>query len=246
MGMAEIFWHSSESYDCDIHAGYAELLECLKRDRYLHGNNHFITILRNPIERYISEFEHIKKGATWLRAIRQCVVEKIYSKTCYEGSIDWSNATWNDFLKCEYNLANNRQVRMLANYNEIGCGALRCITKSSNCSEEMKNYYDELLLESAKKSLLSFTFFGLSEYQNLSFLLFHKIFSNQLKFKNNFSKQKVTLGKSLLGSKFHVYLNEINENNKLDIKLYEFGKKMFFERLSYFQIIDLQSIIINS
>ena len=130
---------------------------------------------------------------------------------------------------------------MLANYNEIGCDALRCMTKSAYCSSEMKNFYDELLLESAKKSLLSFAYFGLSEYQNLSFLLFRKTFENKLKFNQNFIKHKESMGKKLFDSKFHIYLNEINENNKLDVKLYEFAQNIFFNRLNYFQILHLEN-----
>jgi hypothetical protein len=35
-------------------------------------------------------------------------------------------ATWEDFINCDFNQANNRQIRMLADYCEIGCETLKC------------------------------------------------------------------------------------------------------------------------
>jgi hypothetical protein len=39
---------------------------------------------------------------------------------CYTGD-DWSGVELDDFLACEYNLAANRQARMLADLELIGC-----------------------------------------------------------------------------------------------------------------------------
>ena len=36
------------------------------------------------------------------------------------------------------------------------------------------------------------------------------------------------------------YMNEINENNNLDIKLYDFATKIFFDRVAYFKDLDLK------
>ena len=232
----EIFWHMNERYKCDIHAGYAELENCIKKDYRNLGKIHYLTMLRNPQERYLSEFQHVKKGATWVNAIRRCLYLEIYSKKCYGNKKDWSYVEFQDFLNCEYNLANNRQVRMLANYNRIGCNKLNCWLKSSNCSLEMKKQFDNELLESAKETLLSVSFFGLTEYQNYSFSLFEKTFENKLKFSQPFPLQTERLGQKLLEHDFKDYLNEINEKNHLDIQLYDFAKELFFQRISGFII----------
>jgi hypothetical protein len=123
---------------------------------------------------------------------------------------------------------------MLANYNKIGCDKLSCLLKSSNCSLEMKTQYDNELLESAKQTLLSFSFFGLTEYQDLSFNLFHKTFENKLKFAEQFPEKTENVGRKLLENDFKDYLNEINENNNLDIQLYEFARNLFFQRVSFY------------
>ncbi len=229
------FWNFYEFFGCDIHAGYNELSNCLDNVIINIGKLHMITILRNPLDRYVSEFQHVKRGATWERAVRACNEQPIYSNSCYSGFTDWSNVSWNDFLGCEYNLANNRQVRMLANYNELGCDRLKCWLKSSNCSLEMKIKYEDDLLENAKKNLLAMSFFGLTEYQSLSQYLFEKTFKNKFKFAKPFSVNKNRLGSKLLETVYKSSINEIEENNHLDVKLYEFATKIFFQRVSHFQ-----------
>ena len=231
-----VLWQLNELFGCDIHANYVELLKCVQKDSHQRRKFHFVTILRNPQERYISEFEHVKRGATWSNSIKQCLEEPIYKKNCHLGFSDWSHVTWVEFLKCEHNLANNRQVRMLANYNEIGCDKLNCWLKSSECSPELKHKYEQELLESAKKTLLSFSFFGLAEFENLSFYLFEKTFENKLKFSANHIKQRESLVEKLFSSNYSSYENEINENNHLDLKLYEFANTLFFERVNFFFI----------
>jgi hypothetical protein len=237
---AEIFWNVNEHFGCDIHAGFAELMFCIQSDYRAYGTIHYTTILRNPQERYVSEFEHVKKGARWKNSVRRCKEQLLYKSSCYEGFENWTHVTWPDFLGCEYNLANNRQVRMLANYNELGCDSLKCWLKSSNCSIEMKRKYENDLLENAKKNLVSFSFFGLTEYQRLSQYLFEKTFKNKFKFSQPFSEINERIGLKSLEAVNRDYMNEINENNNLDIKLYDFATKIFFDRVAYFKDLDLK------
>ena len=65
---------------------------------------------------------------------------------------------------------------MLANYNILGCNALKCWTKTANCSKKLKEYYDRKLLQSAKHTLVGLSYFGLIEYPKLSEYLFLKTF----------------------------------------------------------------------
>lgn len=228
----EVFWHSNERFRCDVHAGFAELENCIKADFRRFGKIHFLTNLRNPQERYMSEFAHVKRGATWNKEVRKCLEQDIYSKTCYKNNKDWSYVNFTEFLECEHNLANNRQVRMLANYNKIGCSKLKCWLKSSNCSFKIKQKYENELLESAKQTLSSFSFFGLAEHQKLSLQLFEKTFEKRLKFSKPFPEQiEISIGKKLLDGEYKNYSDKINEKNRLDIILYEFAKTLFFQRV---------------
>ncbi len=78
-----------------------------------HRKFYYITLLRDPVSRYLSEWRHVQRGATWKTSLHMCdgrtpTPEELPS--CYEGS-DWSGCTLQQFMDCPYNLANNRQVR---------------------------------------------------------------------------------------------------------------------------------------
>ena len=57
-----------------------------------------------------------------------------------------------------------------------------------------KRKYENDLLENAKKNLVSFSFFGLTEYQRLSQYLFEKTFKNKFKFSQPFSEINDRIG----------------------------------------------------
>lgn len=79
---------------------------------WLNRKFYYITLLRDPVSRYLSEWRHVQRGATWKTSLHMCdgrtpTPEELPS--CYEGS-DWSGCTLQQFMDCPYNLANNRQV----------------------------------------------------------------------------------------------------------------------------------------
>ena len=78
------------------------------------ANFHYSTMLRHPVLRYISEYLHIQRGATFsYRHI--CNGKKVKDEEmppCYPGYYDhatWENVTLSAFLSCQSNWANNRQ-----------------------------------------------------------------------------------------------------------------------------------------
>ena len=90
---------------------------------------------------------------------------------------------------------------------------------------------EEKLLASAKHTLVNLAFFGLDEYQSLSEYLFIQTFDmNKFKFTNSIS---TTNGAIRNNTSFSKYINRINENNHLDIRLYEFAKKVFLKKIEY-------------
>ena len=146
------------------------------------------------------------------------------------------NTSWKEYLDCDFNLAHNRQTRMLADYNLIGCTALKCFSKTENCSQKLKSFNEQKILHSAKHTLLGLAFFGLAEYQQLSEFLFIKTFGDD-KFK--FSKPLIDIretnaAKAIFGEAGK-YLDQIKSRNNLDIQLYEFAKEIFFKRVAFFQ-----------
>ena len=137
-----LFSRMSNGWKCGLHADFTEMKECqLLSHFYKKLKQRMVTTLRNPVERYISEWLHMKRGATWKGSKLGCngvdysgwnqkdekkdekddengekienfnVIEPCYNKT------NWFGVTLPEFMACKTNLANNRQVRMLANLN---------------------------------------------------------------------------------------------------------------------------------
>ncbi len=182
-------------------------------------NFFYFTILRDPVKRYISEWQHIRRGATWKRSINQkCSRPKDYEK-CYEGHVNWENATLEQFVLCKFNQANNRQTRMLAYFD-----------KQCNQANDSID-----LLKRAKRTLDSMIYFAINEYQYFSQILFEKSFGeNMFKFEVKLGQSNRTIAE--------IYVNDLMKNNmdiiekiklvnSLDIELYNYGKELFFNNL---------------
>lgn len=132
---------------------------------------------------------------------------------------DWSGVTLEDFLACPHNLANNRQTRMLANLSIVGC------YNSSALSREER---DLRMLKSAKENLKNMAFFGLTEFQRETQLLFEHTFG--LEFLQDFVQHNLTHAHSIdLTEKQSL---AILKANALDAELYNYAKGLFVERLT--------------
>ena len=186
--------------------------------------------MRDPFDRYLSEFKQIKRRANrlWLEHKYECKNKTFvrYKSACHEGPA-WVNLTFSNFLACPYmyNLAFNRETRMLANLTEVECQNNQLI-------------YGEAMLESAKRNLRSMSFYGLAEYQSESQYLFEKTFG--LKFKAGFVQDPVNetyshqVGLTLTREqKFRV-----REATELDRQLYSYAKTLFLKRLAYHRELD--------
>ena len=224
------YWDRYSITHCDIHAPYSELARCVStKIHYSKGKAHFFTLIRNPVNRYISEFYHVQRGATWSKSVRKCSDQAIYKNKCYRKN-DWKNVTWEEYTSCKYNLGNNRQVRMLADYNEMGCKVLKCLTGECNHEETYNN--ERKLLESAKKTLSEMIFFGITEYQELTQYLFEKTYDSIFKFSKPLEKSNNVIGENL---KNHVFTSDAKRLNKLDLELYDYAVKLFLQRVNNFK-----------
>lgn len=87
-------------------------------------------------------------------------------------------------MNCPYNLAHNRQTRMLADLTLAGC-----YTGYNSTVDQLER--DRILLQSAKQNLASMTYFGLTEQQSASQYIFEQTF--QLDFVNSFDQANATL-----------------------------------------------------
>jgi heparan sulfate 6-O-sulfotransferase HS6ST1 len=183
----------------------------------------YVTWLRDPIERFLSEFGHVRRGATWRTVRHVCNGKEYMLPKCYHGD-NWRNVSLKNFLNCPYNLAFNRQTRMMANISQIGCyGGGDSIEKQ------------RVMLRSAKKNLRNFAFVGLVEYQEESQFVFEQTFG--LKFHTPFVQRTRTFSKTTKNRLSSAEVRKIRLSNKLDMQLYEYAKDLFLQRLEYFRTL---------
>ncbi|XP_042521730.1 heparan-sulfate 6-O-sulfotransferase 2-like [Dipodomys spectabilis] len=185
-------------------------------------NFHYITILRDPVSRYLSEWRHVQRGATWKASLHVCDGRPPTSEelpSCYTGD-DWSGCPLKEFMDCPYNLANNRQVRMLSDLTLVGCYNL------SVMPEKQRN---KVLLESAKSNLKHMAFFGLTEFQRKTQYLFEKTFN--MNFISPFTQYNTTRASSVeINGEIQ---KRIEGLNFLDMELYSYAKDLFLQRYQF-------------
>ncbi|XP_046542265.1 heparan-sulfate 6-O-sulfotransferase 1-A-like [Haliotis rubra] len=187
-----------------------------RRRRYL-----YVTILRNPVKRFLSEWLHVRRGATWKTAKLACnnrsaTLEEV--PFCYD-TVDWKNVSIEEFMNCPHNLAINRQSRMLANLTLVNC------YNTTGMSTDQRN---AKILESAKENLRKLSFFGLTEVQNLTQKLFENTFG--LEFAEDFVQWTST--RSSQSGLPKSVIDRIIELNKNDILLYQYAKDLFYQRVT--------------
>lgn len=199
----------STGWICGLHPDLSQLKRCLVEARKLY----FLTILRDPLHRFISEYRHVRRGATWKTSKSHC--RQYDTQLCYRPRPDWSNATLEEFLSCPHNMAVNRQTRMLASYN-----------LSTTCSASIS--IGDGLLSSAKENLEQLAYFGICEQQRSSQILFEKTFNHKFKIEFNQSEDNKT--RLFISELPRDVINRILEANSLDVQLYDHAVNLFAKR----------------
>ncbi|KAB7494159.1 Heparan-sulfate 6-O-sulfotransferase 3 [Armadillidium nasatum] len=230
-----LFSRYSTGWKCGVHADWTELTSCVdtvmdKIDAASVKRRYFyITFLREPVHRYLSEFRHVQRGATWKSSLHYCKGRTATKKEippCYEG-VDWSDVTLEEFLLCDSNLAHNRQTRMLSDLTLINC-----YNHSSMKPEER----DATMLASAKANLERMAFFGLTEFQENSQYIFEETFN--LKFNIRFEQYNSSYSDEYLHEITPELMEKVRQRNTLDIQLYNFAKELLLKRYKHLKALD--------
>ena len=227
-----IFSRYSLGWPCGLHADWTELQNCVpeymnKREgqnpqrRFL-----YITIIREPVSRFLSEYLCFQRGTTWSASVHMCNGRKPTLEElppCYSGE-DWADVTLPQFLDCSSNLARNRQVRMLADLTLVNC---------YNTTGMSPKERDKKMLESAKRNLRSMAFFAIVEYQEESQFLFEQTFG--LRFSLKFEQHNQTRASDAMAYVDDTNLPVIKQQNSLDLELYAYAKELFMKRVNFFK-----------
>ena len=182
-------------------------------------------MFRDPVLRYISEWKHVQRGATWSDAKMTCRED---IPACYQNS-SWKDVSLKEFMQCPYNLATNRQTHMIASLGDFGCANLTHLTPEAR---------DTVILESAKANLMKMSFYGFTEHQLLTKEMFELVFNTVFKVPWKQTKSSIAIESSIQETSQETRL-EIARLNTLDIKLYQFAKDLFHQRLKKLQDDDM-------
>ncbi|XP_059621082.1 heparan-sulfate 6-O-sulfotransferase 2 [Phlebotomus argentipes] len=231
-----LFSRYSTGWKCGLHADWTELTSCV--DQELDKNEgettkrryFYVSLLREPIARYLSEFRHVQRGATWKTSRHWCLGRQASAAelpACYSGE-NWMDVQLDEFAACESNLAANRQTRMLSDLALVGC-----YNKSSMPADER----DRVMLASAKRNLASMAYFGLTEYQKISQYIFEETFN--LRFAIPFEQHNTTVSTTTMNDLSPEQKRRIEQLNSLDIELYAFAKRLLFQRFEKLKAKDV-------
>ncbi|XP_034132034.1 heparan-sulfate 6-O-sulfotransferase 2 isoform X2 [Drosophila guanche] len=230
-----LFSRYSTGWKCGLHADWTELTSCVdveldKNEGETAKRRYFyISLLREPISRYMSEYRHVRRGATWKGSRHWCLGRQASANelpACYKGK-DWLDVDLDQFAGCESNLAANRQTRMLADLALVGC-----YNKSSMPAHER----DRVMLASAKRNLAAMAYFGLTEYQKMSQYIFEETFN--LRFAIPFEQHNTTISATAVSNLRADQKRRIEKLNGLDIELYVFAKNLLFQRFEHLKAKD--------
>lgn len=222
-----LFSRYTTGWKCGLHADWTELTNCVdekldEMEGHVAKRRYFyITLLREPVARYLSEFRHVQRGATWKGARHFCKSRAATPDEilpCFANE-NWEGVQLDEFMDCEWNLAANRQTRMLADLELVGCYDRHYMPKDER---------DRVMLASAKKNLQSMAFFGLTEEQKKSQYIFEETFN--LRFAIPFEQNNATVSSHTLQTLTSPQAEKIGKLNALDVELYEFAKRLLNER----------------
>ena len=177
--------------------------------------------MRDPHERYLSEWLNVAGGATWRASFPSCratLQGRRNLSMCHRGMDDWSGVSLDDFMACPYNPASNRQTWMLADLEAIGCDRFK---------KESKETIDQLLLKSAMRNLDDMAYFGLTELRDEVSAGLKDVFGLDYPSEGALERthavnveHKITTDQK----------SKLCRLNNLDFQLYNYAKKLYFQK----------------
>lgn len=224
-GHVWLFSWFSVGWPCGLHADWTMLQECVAEAVDMSEGKHrarryfYITLLRDPVSRYLSEWKHQRLGNHWKDAKLYCngkYLDFFDVRPCFNERT-WEGVTFTEFMDCQDNLATNRQTRMLADLRLSHCYDRRVLKPRERTP---------LILKSATQNVQHMAFFGLTEYQEETRKLFEHTF--KLKFKKPFKTLLDDEADEIVTDKQYSRMMKYIE---ADVHLYQYAKQLFLERV---------------
>lgn len=197
---------------------------------FVHRNFHYITILRDPVSRYLSEWRHVQRGATGKLLLHVCeTAAPNLSKSCPAATLETtgSGCPLKEFMDCPYNLANNPGAHA-SDLTLVGCYNLSVMLRKA----EEQGPPGKCQIESEAHGIL----LGLTELQRKTQYLFEKTFN--MNFISPFTQYNTTRAsseKSMRNSKTIEGLNFLiwscTAMPKISLQRYQFMRQKEHQKL---------------
>ncbi|CAL8105970.1 unnamed protein product [Calicophoron daubneyi] len=265
----------STGWICGLHADLTEYLECAnsalnKADgQVVPRRLVYFTMLRDPLDRFLSEWLHVRRGGTWRRARLRCHGHSPPSRhyrPCYtipefmssapkplsaSSQLSWLHVSLDKFLHCPYNLALNRQTRMLANLSALGCyehlvdwatplhpsKSLPTISSAQAALRISAKHMLLLLLKSISLSEhLVYSQYHLQRALNITLNIL--LSGDRLSFTNSSGPRHVTHTELVRPTLSASEVQAVEDYNHLDVNVYRFAKRLMACRLSTYLLHD--------
>ena len=232
-----IFTRRTVGWPCGVHSDYTSLKFCAPKYLssslgYAKWSLFFITNLRHPVSRFVSEYLHVKRGAKWPVYPVDCSLSNttfipgVFLRTvrpqCELFGNDRGSISIEEFLGCKQNPAINRMTHMLAGYDTS-----ECPPNSHLSTREL----ERIVLQTAKYNLETMAYFGILEYIQESSQLFENTFS--VKFVEYPEFRDSSSGSVTLTSQ---QLEAIQAANHLDLDLYNWAVPLFKDRIANLRV----------
>ena len=204
------------------------------------GKLAYFTILRNPLDRYISEWLQVRLGGSWqkstLRYRGKAPTATQYRLCPYSAIKNNSNLSLITFANCPKALSNNRQTRMIASLNQLGrYSYLHEWTRPSNSSshlEKLTPLQIDLLASAVENLATAFVTFGLVEHMTYTKYMYRRqvglVFRNSFANLTNSSWDRLSISRSnFLPSGYETL---VAARNRIDEIFLDAAKTLFANR----------------
>lgn len=116
-----LFSRYSTGWKCGLHADWTELTGCVDGElNKIEGNvkrrYFYVTIIRDPIARYLSEFRHVQRGATWRGARHWCAGTQANIPQCYPGP-NWEGVSLEQVFSFLHFVHASKIIYIYTNYS---------------------------------------------------------------------------------------------------------------------------------
>ncbi|KAL5963561.1 Heparan-sulfate 6-O-sulfotransferase 1-A [Taenia solium] len=240
-----LFSRYSIGWRCGLHADFTELRECVPRmlttleHRERPRRLVYFTVLRGALDRYLSEWLHTRRGGNWLKATLNCrgqpPLPSQYRPCSYFFDVNVSQLSFSRFADCPGSLSNNRQTRMIASLDDLGCySKLKEWTSPIGLGVNFSPSQMYLLASAVENLATSFATFGLIEHaiytQYMYRMLLGLVF--RIPFENNANDSWVNEAYQEPGLLPSDWEQVAEARNRIDMTFMAFARHLFAYRLA--------------